>query len=295
MRRCIVKILVGVLVCSTMLLAGIDRARAADAKEEVAAADHALVAALAKMDKTAAGKYLDRDFLWTNAQGATVGRSMVLGHLPKAPLGDESGAQMNERIFGRVGVVEISSGKTHILRVWVMRPAGWRALIYHVVVQRETPAPPPKYTTNICNNPCKGPAYMPYKPKDAAETGILTSWGQLETAVLHHNAKDWEPHFLPGFSLISSNATEPAVFARRVEQLNRPGIGPAPPELAAKPQLRFFHFGDSVVMVAQSKPYSGKPSHITRLWVLRDGIWRMAFSYQTTVEAARAAMPKKST
>ncbi len=266
-------------------------ADAPDNNAEVLAVNRALVSALAKSDKAAAGKLFDADFMWTNSDGETIARATVLQSLPKPPLGDESAAQSSERTYGQVGAVQVASGKVHILRIWVKRPAGWRLLDYHEVTQRTGAAPPPGPTTNDCENPCKG---VPYTAKNDAEKGILTSWGQLETAVTNHDPKGWSPHFLDEFVLISTGGTDPVSKAGRLEQLSKPGIGPAPPQLAASPEVRFFHFGDSVVMIAQANPYSGKPAHISRVWVLRDGMWRMAFSYQTTVQSAAPIVPPNS-
>jgi hypothetical protein len=264
---------------------------APDNNPEVLAADHALVASLTKPDKAAVEKVFDTDFVWTNSAGDTMGRAKVLESLPKSSLGDESGAQVSERTYGQVGAVQVASGKMHVLRIWVKRPAGWRLLDYHEVTQRSGAAPPPGPGTNDCENPCKG---VPYTPKNEAEKDILKSWGELETAVTNHDPKGWSPHFLDEFVLIASGGADPVTKAGRIEQLSRPGFGPAPPQLAANPEVRFIHFGDSVVMIAQANPYSGKPAHISRVWVYRDGMWRMAFSYQTTVQSATPIVPPSS-
>jgi len=264
---------------------------APDNNADVLAADQALIAALAKTDKAAAEKMFDADFVWTNSAGDTTGRARVLEALPKSPLGDETGAQISERTYGQVGAVQVASGKVHILRIWVKRPTGWRLLDYHEVTQRSGAAPPPGPGTNDCENPCKG---VPYTPKDDAEEGILKSWGELETAVTNHDPKGWSPHFLDEFVLIASGGADPVTKAGRLEQLSKPGFGPAPPQLAANPEVRFIHFGDNVVMIAQANAYSGKPVHISRVWVYRAGMWRMAFSYQTTIQSAAPIVPPKS-
>jgi len=111
--------------------------------QDVMTADHALVMALAKTDNAAAEKMFDEEFVWTNSDGETVTRAKVLKSWPKPPLGDESGAQVSERSYGQVGAVQVASGKVHILRIWVKRPAGWRLLDYHEVTQRSGAAPPP--------------------------------------------------------------------------------------------------------------------------------------------------------
>jgi len=255
-------------------------------------ADHALVAALAKGDKPAAEKMFDTQLTWTNSAGNSFGRAKVIAALPKPMLGDESSAQTSERSYGSdLVAVQAASGKMHVLRIWAKRPAGWRLLVYQEVTQRSGPAPAALPTTNDCENPCKG---VPYTAKDDAEKGILKSWGELETAVLHHDAKGWTPHVLDEFVLISSGAAEPADKAFRLKQLNTPGLGPAPPVLAKTPAVRFIHFGDFVVMIAQANPYAGKPNHITRIWTKGPQTWQMAFSYQTTIQSAPEIVPPKS-
>jgi len=263
---------------------------APDNNPDILAVDRALVEALAKSDSAAAGQMFDADFVWTNSAGDTIGREKVLSSMPKPPLGDESGADVSERTYGQVGTVQVARSKVHILRIWVKRPAGWRLLDYQEVTQRSGAAPPPGPGTNDCENPCKG---VPYTSKDDAERGILKSWGELETAVTNHDPKGWSPHFLDEFVLIASGGAEPVTKAGRLEQLSKPGFGPAPPQLAANPEVRFIHFGDTVVMIAQANPYSGKPAHISRVWVNRDGMWRMAFSYQTTIQSAAPITPPK--
>jgi len=266
-------------------------ADAPDNNSDVLSADHALVAAIAKSDKAAAGKLFDADFVWTNSAGDTLSLANVLASFPKPLLGDESEAQSSERTYGQVGAVQAASGKVHILRIWAKRPAGWRLLDYHEVTQRTGAAPPPSPGTNDCENPCKG---VPYAPKDDAEKGILKSWGQLETAVTNHDPKGWSPHFLDEFVLIGSGGSDPITKSGRLEMLSKPGIGPAPPQLAANPEVRFIHFGNTVVMIGQANPYAGKPAHISRIWVLQDGMWRMALSYQTTVQSAAPIVPPSS-
>jgi hypothetical protein len=255
-------------------------------------ADHALVGALAKGDKAAAEKMFDTELTWTNSAGDTFSRAKVVAALPKPMLGDESSAEVSEKGYGPdLAAVQVASGKMHVLRIWAKRPAGWHLLVYQEVTQRSGPAPAPQATTNDCENPCKG---VPYTAKDDAERGILKSWAELETAVLHHDAKGWTPHVLDEFVLISSGAAEPADKAFRLKQLNTPGVGPAPPTLAKTPAVRFIHFGDAVVMIAQANPYAGKPNHITRIWVKGPETWQMAFSYQTTIQSAPQIVPPKS-
>lgn len=300
MKPLLGRILWGKLVCAGLVLAAAlacpsftGTAAAAPADDAaVKQADHEFVAALAKGDKPAAEKMFDTQLTWTNSAGDTFGRAKIVAALPKPMLGDESGAQVSEKGYGPdLAAVQVANGKMHVLRIWAKRPPGWRLLVYQEVMQRSGPAPAPGPTTNDCKNPCKG---VPYAAKDDAERGILKSWAELETAVLHHDANGWTPHVLDDFVLISSGAAEPADKAFRLKQLNTPGVGPAPPTLAKTPSARFIHFGDAVVMIAQANPYAGKPNHITRIWVKGPQTWQMAFSYQTTVQSAPEIVPPKS-
>ena len=288
MKRYLTNLFVVAVVCAGLSMAWTSKTSAASDDDAVMQADHAFVAALAKSDKAAAEKFYDSGVTWTNMDGDTIGRAKIMGDLPKAPLGDESSAQTTEKTYGQLAAVQASSGKVHLLRIWVKRPAGWRLLDYHEVKQADHAAPPGGPSTNDCENPCKG---VPYTAKNDAEKGILTSWGQLETAVTNHDPKEWTKHFLDEFVLISSGAPEPVTKQGRIAQLSKPGVGPAPPQLAKTPAVRFLQFGDSVVMIAQANPYAGKPAHISRIWVKQDGTWKMAFSYQTTVQSAPAIVP----
>src|SRR5580692_10122189 len=110
-------------------------AAAADDRDAVLEADRALEQAVGIEDKAiakaAVGKFLDPEFTWTDAAGKTTTRAQVLHDLgsgpgPKFPVGRDT-ATVKEYTYGQVAVVQENSGKMHILRVWVKRPAGWRA------------------------------------------------------------------------------------------------------------------------------------------------------------------------
>src|SRR5580692_379936 len=76
-------VIVGV-ICGGLLAAGsIVRISAADDAEEAALqADHSLLSALGKADKTATGKLIDADFVWTDADGKSLKKEENLGDLP---------------------------------------------------------------------------------------------------------------------------------------------------------------------------------------------------------------------
>jgi hypothetical protein len=262
------------LTCKQVSAAGED--------EAVLQQDHAFVQAIAKSDKASLVKLLDVDFTWTDSKGKTQTRTEVLQNLATPTSGYD--AEPRERTYGDVGAVQANSGKSYVLRVWVKRPSGWRALVYHEVVQAGAP-PVAGPGVKDCENPCKT---LPYHPKNDAEQGVITSWQELETAVTNHDSAGWAPHVADEFILVSSNNDHPLDKADRMAALDRQkqaAVGSAPAPLVS---TRMFDFGDTVVMTCLHQPSHGKPIRVSRIWIKRDGKWAMSISYQTTIQAAPA-------
>jgi hypothetical protein len=275
----------------TLLLAGVSfcapaySASAAENSSAVLSVDRQFIQAAAKGDSPATAKFLDTDFTWTDADGKTLSVSETLRALPRPALGDESGADLSERTYGDVAAVSASSGKIHVLRLWVKRPSGWKLLVYHEVRQLDQPSTSAGSGVKDCENPCKT---VPFKPTNEGEQAIIASWQALETGVTAHDAAAWAPHIAEEFVQISSNSDHPISKAGRIETLNKQkqsGVGSAPSPLVS---AKMFDFGDAVIMTCLHQPYSGKPVHVSRLWIKRDGKWVMAISYQTTIQAAAA-------
>jgi hypothetical protein len=253
--------------------------------QSVLQADHEFVQAAAKGDTATVGKVLDADFTWTDADGKTRSKAEVLDSLPTPALGNETGAQVKQRTYGQVGAVMSSRDKAHVLRLWVHRPAGWRLLVYHeVVLGRQAPGPAGPGVKD-CENPCKT---LPYKPKNEAEQAIIASWQALETGVTNHDAAAWSPHIAEEFTMLGSSNDHPLTKTDRIATLNlqkQTGFASAPAPLVS---AQMFDFGDAVVMTCQHQPHTGKPVHVSRLWIKRNGQWVMSISYQTTMQAAPA-------
>ncbi|HET6928684.1 MAG TPA: nuclear transport factor 2 family protein [Candidatus Acidoferrum sp.] len=256
---------------------------AADSDAAVMQADRAFVQAAAKGDAASLGKMVDAEFTWTDSEGKTLTREEVLRAVPKNALGDESGVEVSERTYGQVRAVQASRGKVHILRMWVQRPSGWKLLVYHEVKQLEQPSTSAGSGVKECENPCNA---VPFKPANEAEAAIIASWQALETGVTAHDAEAWAPHIAEEFVQISSNSDHPISKAGRIDTLNKQkasGAGSAPAPLVT---AKMFDFGDAVIMTCLHQPYSGKPIHVSRLWIKRDGKWIMSISYQTAIQAA---------
>jgi hypothetical protein len=273
---------IGILFDIFAALTGKQVAAAGD-DESVLQADHAFVQAMQKSDRVSLGTLLDADFTWTDSEGKTQTKTEILQKLPTPANGYDAAAK--ERTYGAVGTVQVNSGKAYVLRVWVKRSSGWRALVYHEVVQLAAPPVAGGPGVKDCENPCKT---VPYKPKNEAEQGIITSWQQLETAVTAHDSAGWSPHVAEEFIQVSSNNDHPLDKAGRMGVLDKQkqaAAGSAPAPLVS---ARMFDFGDTVVMTCLHQPYHGKPIHVSRVWIKRDGKWVMSISYQTTIQAAPA-------
>ena len=210
---------------------------------------------------------------------------------PNRSLGDESGAQSSERSYGQVGAVQVASGKVHIL-AHLGEAAGGLAVARlsrgHAAFRSRASA---RARNQRLRESLQGRALHAEGRRGKGNPEIL---GRVGNRRHEPRSKGWSPHFLDEFVLIASGGADPVTKTGRLEQLSKPGFGPAPPQLAANPEVRFIHFGDSVVMIAQANPYAGKPAHISRVWVYRDGMWRMAFSYQTTIQSAAPIVPPDS-
>jgi len=278
-------LVLSVMLASTLVFLSINSIRAAADDQSVLQADREFVQAAAKGDTATVGRVSDTDFTWTDADGKTRSRAEVLDSLPTPALGNEAGAEMKQQLHSQVGAVMSGRDKTHVLRIWVKRPAGWRLLVYHEVILGRQSSGAGGTGVKECENPCKT---LPYKPKNEAEQAIIASWQALETGVTNHDAAAWGPHIAEEFVMLGSSNDHPLNKADRIATLNlqkQTGFASAPSPLVS---AQMFDFGDAVVMTCQHQPYTGKPVHVSRLWIKRNGQWVMSISYQTTMQAAPA-------
>ena len=271
------------LLCVSLLTLARPRAFGASDEEAALKADRSFAQAAAKADAVAMGRLLDADFSWTDAAGKALTRAQVLAAPPVPSISNETDAERTHRNYADVELIQAREGRANILRIWVKRPSGWRLLAYQeATLTSGTPTPIPG-TAETCDNPCKS---LPYKPKNETEQQVLAGYMALQTATVYHNSADWGKYVADEFSAASSNSNKVLDKQGRMADLERSkmaGYAPMPVE-----KLRLFDFAEAVVLESQHQPLSGKPVHITRLWVKRDGKWLEAVSYQTRIEAAAA-------
>jgi hypothetical protein len=285
MKRLIMRVLVTATLPVSLLFATASNLLTASNEQAVLEADREFVQAAAKGDTASVAKLLDADFTWTDADGKTQFRADVLNSLPTPALGNEAGAHQRRQTRSQVQAIMADHDNIHVLRLWVKRAPGWRLLVYHEVALAQQAGASSGSGVKDCENPCKT---VPYKPKNEAEQAIIASWQALETGVTNHDAAAWAPHIAEEFTMIGSANDHPLTKADRIATLNlqkETGRGSAPAPLVS---AQMFDFGDSIVMTCLHQPHSGKPIHVSRLWIKRDGQWVMSISYQTTIQGAPA-------
>jgi hypothetical protein len=271
------------LMCVALLSATISFAAAGGGDPANSVADRDFAQAVAKADKAALGKILDADFLWIDVNGKTLNRAQVLAAVPK-PLIDSEDGMPARYDYGQVATFQVSSGKMHALRVWVKRPAGWRALVYQEVRSLDAPPTATPAAGKDCLNPCKS---VQYTPKTEAERAVITAYMALETSAMAKDASGFDAHTGEEFTAVSSNSDKLLDKPTRMAELRRSNMaGLAPTPLSS---AKLFEFGDTVVMSSRHTPDRGKPLQITRVWVKRDGKWVETLSYQTSVQNGSAS------
>jgi hypothetical protein len=247
---------------------------------DVLDADRALVAALATGHSAAAKVLLDDDFNWIDFNGRAFSVAQLAPNSPQPPLGDEAGLAPTVHHYGEVATVMVDRDKVFVLRVWIKRDDGWRALVYHEVSQNLPPAPHGPGRKEW-DNPCYT---LPYEPRNTDERDCLASWQQLEIAVMGHDPDEWARHVADEFTVTGaarrhSKADRYAVIAEQ----KRTNANSAPAPLVS---ARLFDFKDAIVMRCQHQPFHGKANQVSRVFIKRDGRWLMAASFQTTQQDA---------
>jgi hypothetical protein len=244
------------------------------------AADRALVSALANGDAAAAAQLLDDDFTWVDMHGRMANKDQLARKMPKPPLGDEAGLTPVLRHYGDVAAITVDRDKVFVIRIWVKRNGGWRALVVHEVSQN-LPAAPHGAARKYHDNPCHT---LPYEPRIADERDCLSAWQRLEIAVMDHEPEVWASHVADEFMVVGAARRHSKADRKAVlEEQKKTDANSAPAPLVS---ARMFNFPNAMVMTCEHQPFHGKANRVSRVFVKRDGAWLMAVSFQTTQEDA---------
>jgi hypothetical protein len=243
-------------------------------------ADRAFVEAVNRADRAALDGLLDADFTWTDFEGKTLTKADVLQNIPSLLNRAREPAASQEYTYGSLGDVQENYGRVHLLRIWVKRPSGWKAMVYQEVLSLDAPPSVTPGAGKDCQNPCKT---IPYQPKNATERQVVAAYSKLETAATARNSAAFAVMVADEFVAVSSNSDKIADKRGRMEDFDHAksgGVAPTPLLTA-----RLFDFGDAVLMRSEHQPDRGKRLHVTRIWVKRNGTWVETLSYQTSVAA----------
>ena len=284
-------LIVGVL-CGGVFAAGpIGRVAADDGEQAALQSDRSLLSALGAADKTAAGKLLDADFVWTDTDGKSLKKAEVLDGLKNYAADNQGEENVQTHFYGQVETVLGVHHNARFLRVWVKRPAGWREF-----VELDTPISSGTARASIetaagqgdCENPCRT---VPYKPTTAMDKAILADWQKTKMEEWHPDAVDWPMHIADEFLIINNNAmrNKPERVAIAQKQ-QAAGVGTPGDPITS---MEIHDFGDTAaVMISHHVPHrGGKPYYNVRVWTLRDGRWQLAISQQSTIQSAAAVPP----
>ncbi len=242
-------------------------------------ADRAFVQAIAHSDKPALEKLLDSDFTWTNSDGQILTRAQMLENPLKPSIANESAAEIKTYNYGALGDVQANLDRAHVLRVWAKRAGVWKAIVYQEVQSLDAPPSFAPSAAADCENPCK---MVPYQAKNETERQVITAYSKLETAAMARNSAIFATMVGDEFVAASSNSDKLSTKRARIDDFDHSkNAGVAPTPLAS---ARMFDFGDAVLMTSQHTPVRGKPLHVTRIWVNRNGSWVEALSYQTSIK-----------
>jgi hypothetical protein len=241
-------------------------------------ADRAFVRAVDGGDIGALERLVDSDFTWTDFAGKTETRAGVLRTIPKVAIKSQDKAPPKAYTYGEVGDVQTNFARAHVLRVWVKRPEGWKAIVYQEVVSLDAPPSFAPGAGQDCVNPCK---MIPYQPKNPTEREVAAAYSQLETAAMAHNSTVFSTLVADEFVAASSNSNKLYDKRGRMDDFDHAkmaGVAPTPLVSAT-----MFDFGGAVLMRSEHQPDRGKPLHVTRVWVKRSGRWMETLSFQTSV------------
>jgi hypothetical protein len=260
------------------------QAGAKSGEEQMLQMDRAFVAAAAKGDKQSLGKLLDTDFTWTNSDGKTLKKSEVMANMPKPGIADLASTKTKHYIYGELADVQSDLGRVHELRVWVKRPAGWKAIVYQEVTSLENAPTVTPGAGKDCENPCRS---VSYDPKNETEKQVVAAYEHLETAAMAHNSAVFSTLVADEFVAASSNSNKVYDKRGRMEDFDHSKMaGVAPTPLSSG---RMFDFPGAVLMTSLHQPDRGKPLHVTRIWVKRNGNWVEAVSYQTSIQGTASS------
>src|SRR5258708_13860366 len=104
----------------------------------------------------------------------------------------------------------------NVVRGWVKRAAGWRALVYQEVLQVEKSEPPAGKTSAECVNPCKT---IPFQPQTVNEKEAIASWQGVMRAMAESDADAYAPLIADEFTATDTFHDRPYTKPAQLPQI----------------------------------------------------------------------------
>ena len=139
-----------------------------------------------------------------------------------------------------------------MMRVWALRPDGWRVLgaITTTLVTGTTPFAATAATTGDCENPCRT---MPYTPSSDNAKQIAAIFMRLKMDEWHPDPIDWAPYVLDDVFYVTETAQlSKEDRVKRLASLKESGAPSTPGDPVVS--MRIHDLGDSAVMIARHTP-----------------------------------------
>lgn len=288
MRRFVkLAVVIGVVFGVLLPVLAIRSVAAAGDEQAILQADHSLLQALGKADKTAVSALLDEKFEWTDADGKMRNKAEALRDLAALAKDNEGDTDVKTHFYGELDIIFGFHHDVRFSRIWVKRPAGWRGITDLDTVKPQpaaaaAPGPANSGVTGDCENPCRT---LPFKPTTATDKAVILEWQKTKIDEWHPDAADWATHVADDFLIINDrserNKADRVDFAKKQQEA---GIS-APGDPITS--MTMADFGNAVLMISHHVPYrGGKPYYNVRVFVNQDGHWPIAWSQQTTNQAA---------
>ena len=251
---------------------------AAGEEQAVLAADAAFLQAIAKGNKAAVDKLLDPDFLWVDTNSNQQNRAQVLQKFPPVENAD---VEAKVKLYGGVGVVKADRDKAHVMRIWVKRPAGWRALVYQEVTSgSQPPRPPlPPGANTDCDNPCKN---YPYTPKNQTEKDVLAAMHGVIMGLAYYDVDAYVASTADDFEMTMSVSPKVVTKAERLTGFAKQKAAGDPPTINdPTTSAQMFDFDGAVILIAKWPTRDGLHDVNTRMFVPRNGRWVLLSGFET--------------
>jgi hypothetical protein len=262
-------------------------AAAIPAEQDADAVDAAWTAALLDGDGSA-GAALDAEFEWTTSAGRTYARGEMPQYLPALAADLRGDTNVQHYDYGHIHVVTSAREGARMMRVWALRPEGWRLLgaITTTLVTGTTPFAASGDGSADCDNPCRT---MPFTPGSERAKQIADTFMRLKMDEWHPDPADWAPYVLDDVYYVTETAQlSKADRVKRLAMLKESGAPGVPGDPVVSMEIH--DLGDSAVMIARHTPYrGGDPYYSLRVWAFRDGRWQLANTQQTVIRSTPGA------